>query len=142
MEITSSGVQSTGITMEQAQAISGVFGNNVDWGYLHSNFNLQKILEIIKRNEECVGQLFTDILINFNFKPDNIRKKKKLFFTEFGIRISFEIKWLLIKNIKWSSMDFKTNELQKKIIGNSVGFGQSCTDFLISLITNSELELA
>lgn len=141
MEITFGKAQLSGITMEQFQAILGILGNNIDWGYLHFNFDLQKILEIIKRNEERVGELFTDIFIDSDFKPINIRKRKRLYFTEVGLIISLEIKFLLFKNIKWSLIDFKKNELQKKIINNHLSFGQDCTNFLVSLMTNQELGL-
>jgi hypothetical protein len=100
------------------------------------------MVALIERNGDCVGDLFTEVIINTNFEDiDKSRKKTKGIISEAELKKTFRISWLLDENIKWSLINFEEHKIQKRIIGNPFGVGQKGTDFLINLMTDSELEL-
>lgn len=130
------------ITVHQAHTMVSFFRNNIDWVYLSTNFNLSQMIDLIKKNENRIGYLFTKLITDTNFvEVDKSRKKTKGIISETEIKKTFEIAHLLDKNIQLSLIDFKEHEIQKRIIGNPFGVGQKGTDFLTNIMTNPELEL-
>lgn len=133
------------ITVQQSHALMSFLGNNADWNYLFENFGLDNIVEKIEKNNDLAGRLLTEFILTEDFGFDNVQSRKKnktrVFLEERGIILTHKILRLLAENIRWSTIDFKRDQLQERIIRNPFGAGQQFTNFLIRIMVDQELGL-
>lgn len=128
--------------MRQSHTLMSTFGTNADWDYLEEQYGLNNISKSIERNLEIVGKLFTEFVLKREIKQEKQKNKEKVFSSGRSIRLSNRILRLIAENTQWEKIDFKSEQIQYRIIRNPVGSGKAFTEFLTSLMTNHDLELA
>ncbi|MDO9231520.1 MAG: hypothetical protein Q7U36_03550 [bacterium] len=131
----------TGITMNQTHTFLSALGTGADWVYLEKKFSLQCISESIEKNPKVAGSLFTEFVLRKEIKQEKQKNKEKVFSSSESIIFSNKILRLIAENIQWERIDFNRDQIQYRIIRNTVGSGKAFTEFLISLMTNPDLEL-
>lgn len=131
----------TGITMNQAHTFLSALGTGADWVYLEKKFSLQYISESIEKDPKAVGILFTEFVLRKEIKQEKQKNKERVFSSIESIILSNKILRLIAENTQWERINFNRDQIQYRIIRNVVGSGKAFTEFLISFMTNTDLEL-
>lgn len=131
----------TGITMNQAHTFLSALGTGADWVYLEKKFSLQYISESIEKDPRAVGILFTEFVLRKEIKQEKQKNKERVFSSIESIILSNKILRLIAENTQWERINFNRDQIQYRIIRNVVGSGKAFTEFLISFMTNTDLEL-